>query len=68
LRLITQLDWHTPFFDSGLRELGDDAVSFSVGGRYLLPSHQSVELSISEDAAVDTTPDIAIRLAWVYRP
>lgn len=68
LRLMSQLDWHTPFYNSVLREIGSDAVSLSVGVRYLLPSNQTFEISISEDAAVDTAPDIVARLAWVYRP
>lgn len=68
LRLITQLDWHTPFYDSALRELGDNAVGIAIGGRYLLPGNQSLEISLSEDLAVDTTPDVMLRLAWTNRP
>ena len=67
-RIIAQLDWHTPFYRSALTELGNDTVSLSVGARILLPSNQSIELSISEDLAVDTAPDIVARLAWIYRP
>lgn len=67
-RLLAQLDWHTPFFNSGLKELGDPAVSLTGGVRFLGPADQTIELSISEDAAIDTTPDIVVRLAWTYRP
>ncbi len=67
-RLIAQLDWHTPFYRSNLRELGDPALSLSTGFRYLGPADQSIELSISEDISVDTAPDIVARLAWTYRP
>jgi len=67
-RLLTQLDWHTPFYESGLRELGGLAISFSAGFRILGPADQTIEFTISEDAAIDTTPDIVARLAWTYRP
>lgn len=67
-RLLSQIDWHTPFYVSELTELGEPAVGLSVGVRYLGPADQSIELTVSEDAAIDTTPDIVARLAWVYRP
>ena len=68
LRLLAQLDWHTPFYESELRELGSTAVSVSFGLRWLLGSNHTIEMSFSEDAAVDTTPDITGRLAWTFRP
>ena len=68
LRIIAQMDGHSPFYKSGLRELGDPAVNMSVGGRYLYGSAYSYELSISEDVAIDTTPDIIARLSMTYRP
>ena len=68
LRFIAQLDGHSPFYDSNLRELGDTAVNLSLGFRYVRTPSQIFELSFSEDVAVDTTPDIVLRLAWTYRP
>jgi len=68
LRLLAQLDMHTPFYNSNLRELGAPAVSLSGGVRFLGPADQSIELTVSEDAAIDTTPDIVARLVWTYRP
>ena len=67
-RLLGQLDWHTPFFNSALTELGQTAVGLTVGLRYLALNDQTLELSISEDIAIDTTPDIVARVAWIYRP
>ena len=67
-RLLAQLDWHTPFYRSSLRELGEIAIGLSAGVRYLGPRDQTLELTISEDAAIDTTPDIVARLSWTYRP
>ena len=68
LRLIAQLDGHSPFYDSRLGELGDPSINLAVGLRYLQGASNTFELSISEDVAVDTTPDIVLRLAWKYRP
>ena len=67
LRLLAQLDWHTPFYHSDLRELGGIAVSLTAGLRYLGPRDQSLEFTISEDAAIDTTPDIVARFSWTHR-
>ena len=67
-RLIAQLDAHSAFYKSALTELGDPAVNLAVGARYLQGSSYSYEFSISEDIAIDTTPDIVARLALTYRP
>ncbi len=67
-RFITQLDAHTALYDSALRELGDPAINLGVGFRYLAGQSYSLEFSISEDIAIDTTPDIVARLALSYRP
>lgn len=68
LRALAQLDWHTPFHDSALRELGDPAVSLGVGFRYSAGPRGRFELTIGEDAVVDTAPDIVGRLAWTWTP
>lgn len=68
LRFIAQLDGHSAFYKSQLRELGDPAFNLAVGARYLLSAAHTLELSISEDAAIDTTPDIVARFAITYRP
>jgi len=67
-RIMMQLDWHSPFYRSALTELNDPTVVFSAGLRYLLGRKQTLELTISEDVAVETAPDIVARLAWTYRP
>ena len=67
-RLIAQLDAHSAFYNSALTELGNPAVNLAVGARYLPGSSYTFELSISEDVAIDTTPDIVARLAVTYRP
>ena len=66
-RVLVQLDWHTPFQDSALREVGEPAASLGVGLRYLTNAGR-IEFSIGEDALIDATPDIVARLAWTWRP
>ena len=64
--LLLQSDWHTPFHDSELRELGAFAASLAGGVRYGVARGQRVELVIAEDAVIDTYPDIVARLAWTW--
>ena len=68
LHALAQLDWHTPFHDSALRELGEPAVSLGVGLRYSAGRRGRFELGIGEDAVVDSAPDIVGRLAWTWTP
>ena len=68
LRLIAQLDGHSAFYKSQLRELGTPSLNLAVGARYLLSRSHTIEMSISEDAAIDTSPDIVARFAITYRP
>lgn len=63
LRLVAQLDAHSPLQDSALEELGQGAASLSAGLRLALGGGR-LELSISEDIAVDTAPDIVARIGW----
>jgi hypothetical protein len=64
---ILQADWYTPFFDSRLTELGDFATRASVAARYVMRNQRLIELSISEDAVIDTAPDIVARIALTWR-
>lgn len=66
LSFVGQMDWHSPLFDSQLRELGKFGNQLSLGLRYS-GALGNYELSFSEDVAVDTSPDIVLRLAWISR-
>jgi len=66
-QLLTQFDWHTQMFESGLRELAEPSVQLSIGLRYQTRNKGVWEFSFAEDAAVDTVPDIVVRLGWVTR-
>lgn len=67
VQVLGQLDWHTPMFDSGLRELGKPGAQVSMGVRYQTKARGAWEFSFSEDVAIDTFPDIVVRIGWVSR-
>lgn len=63
LVLKIQVDGHTPFFDSDLKELGDPAAMLTFGGDLALGESTALEIGISEDIATETAPDVVFRLA-----
>ncbi len=63
LVLKLQVDSHTPFFDSDLKELGDPAAMLTFGGDVALGASSALEIGISEDIATETAPDVVFRLA-----
>lgn len=64
---LLQLDWHTALFDSELRELGAVAAQVSFGIRLVTLGGHSLEVTMAEDAVIDTSPDIVLRVAWTQR-
>lgn len=61
--LKIQFDGHTPFYDSDLPELGDFAGLLTMGGDLALGKQTALEIGVSEDIIVDTSPDAVFRLA-----
>jgi hypothetical protein len=60
----TQLSGHTPFFQgSELRELSKSALQLIIGGTIHFSDKTSLDLGLSEDAAVNTSSDVAFNLA-----
>ncbi len=62
-RLKLQLDAHTAFYHSALRELGSDSVQLLLGGSVRVSQHWLLDAAIAEDLAVDTAPDVVFQLA-----
>lgn len=56
--LKLQLDAHSAFYDSALRELGSDSAQLIMGGAVRLSDRWVVDLAVSEDIAVSTAPDV----------
>lgn len=67
LDLITQLDFTTALFDSGLRELGAFSTQLGVGGGWQLSPRQRWEIAFLEDIGVDTAPDFVFHLRYQNR-
>lgn len=60
----TQLSGHTPFFQgSDLRELNSPALQLIIGGTLHFSGTTSLDIGVSEDVAVNTSPDVAFHLA-----
>lgn len=62
-RLKAQLDAHTAFYDSALRELGADSVQLLLGGSVRVSRHWLLDIAVAEDLAVDTAPDVVLQMA-----
>ena len=63
LALKAQVSGHTPFYQSELRELGKDSLQLIVGGTLAFSQQTSLDIGVSEDIIVDTSPDVAFHLA-----
>jgi hypothetical protein len=64
--LKTQLNTHTPYFDSNIRELGWAPLIFSVEGLYSSTNNIQVGLRFSEDLRPRVTPDFSLGLVVAY--
>lgn len=63
IALKAQVSGHTPFYQSDLRELGKDSLQLIVGGTLAFSSQTSLDIGVSEDVIVRTSPDVAFHLA-----
>jgi len=64
---LLQFDIRSPVFHSDLVELGTWGVQLHLGLRAALSNRQTLEVSFSEDVAIDTAPDIGVRVAFTQR-
>lgn len=64
LTLLAQLDGHSPVYkDSELPQLANVALQLTLGGTLQLPAETFLDLGVSEDIFVSTTPDVAFLVA-----
>ena len=56
--LKVQFDFHSAFYDSKLKELGDFSGQLVLGGSLILGRKLQLDVSVSEDVIVDTAPDV----------
>jgi len=65
--LKAQLDWHSPFFDTPLEELGEGAIQASFGAWREVGRRGLVEIAVVEDLEVSTAPDVVLQVAARWR-
>jgi hypothetical protein len=65
--LKAQLDYHSPFFDSPLEEIGEAAIQASFGAWMNRGERASLEFAIVEDLEVSTAPDVVLQIAARWR-
>ena len=63
-----QLSSHTPFYKgSDLRELSRSALQLLIGGTYAFTAKTALDLAVSEDVRVATSPDVALHLGLSHQ-
>ena len=68
IALKAELSGHSPFYrGSELRELNEPALQFLIGGTLGFTSQTSLDIAVSEDASVSTSPDVALHLGLSHR-
>lgn len=64
LTINAQLDTHSPFYDdTGLRQMGKNAVMGLLGLDWEFEPRKSLMLSVSEDFVVGASPDVAFNMS-----
>ncbi len=63
IALKTQVSGHTPFYKSDLRELGKSTLQLIIGGTLAFSPKTSLDIGVSEDIIIHTSPDVAFHLA-----
>jgi len=61
--LKAQLDYHTPFYNSNLEEIGEAAIQASFGAWMKRNERSWLEFGIVEDLEVSTAPDVVLKIA-----
>jgi hypothetical protein len=59
-----QLNGHTAFYDSPLRELGETAVQATLGAWWTRRAGRTLEFAIVEDLTVGASPDVLLHLGY----
>jgi hypothetical protein len=61
--LKAQLDYHSPFYNSPLEEIGEAAIQASLGAWMSRNDRSWLEFGIVEDLEVSTAPDVVLKIA-----
>lgn len=67
LRLIAQLNWHTPLYEDVEEDaLKRPGIQLGIGGAIRLGARSELMLGFQEDPAVASSPDFSLHLAFVF--
>ncbi len=58
-----QIDFHSPFYDSGFEEIGANAIEATIGAWLRRGSRAVVDFAVVEDLQVSTAPDVVVQMA-----
>lgn len=61
--LKAQLDGHSAFYDSALKNLGSDSIQVNVGGTIRFSDRTALDIGVAEDIVTSTVPDVVFHLA-----
>lgn len=61
--LKAQLDGHSAFYDSALKNLSSDSLQINVGGTILFSDKTALDIGVVEDIVTSTVPDVVFHLA-----
>ena len=57
-----QVDAHSAFYDSELKQIGDDSAQLLLGASVKLSDKLVMDFSVNEDIAVETAPDVVFQI------
>ncbi len=60
--LKAQLDFHSPLYDSELKELGEFSAQLVLGGSLKVTETLLLDVSVAEDIVTDTSPDVVLQI------
>lgn len=61
--LKAQLDGHSAFYNSALKNLGSDSIQVNVGGTIHVTERTALDIGVAEDIVTSTVPDVVFHLA-----
>ncbi len=63
MELKAQLDGHSAFYDSALKNLGGNALQINIGGTINFSKKTALDIAVTEDIITSAIPDVVFHLA-----
>lgn len=64
IKLKTQLDYHSPFYNSHLLQLGSSSIKLDLGANIVLSGKHHIEVGMMQNLRTDTTADFGVFLYY----